>query len=59
MRWWPNAQAADAGREPPYSESDLMELRSEVHMAGLRAKEAACNIDDLGEPNVRDCDSSL
>ena len=54
-----NAQAEDAGREPPYSEGDLMELRSEVHMASLRAKEAGCNIDELVGPNVGDRDSSL
>lgn len=54
-----NAEAEDAGRNPVYSEDDLIELRAVVHMAALRAREAGCNVDDLVGRNVGDRDSPL
>lgn len=54
-----NAEARDAGQEPPYSEGDMMEFRAAVHMAAFRARAAGCNVDDLVGPNVGDRDSPL
>lgn len=54
-----NAEAENAGRNPVYTEDDLIELRATVHMAALRAREAGCDIDDLVGRNVGDRDSPL
>lgn len=54
-----NAEAKDDGREPPFSEGALMQLRGDVRLAAQQAREAGCNIDDLVNRHVGDRESSL